>query len=622
MELKYKSRMLKVFFSCVCFALIFFLYPDNCRANMFINAENNDQLIIGYSDFTHLPNSMATGDFNNDGIDDLAVGVPKEDHPQGAKDTGIVSVFLGSSDLKILPDPAKVRQDEDITFYGGAVDEQAGYLLAAGDLNDDDKDDLVIVAQKKSTYETVKIYVVYGAESLTGDYLSIAADIVIDREAIDITAIAVGDVNHDNIDDLVIADDLTGTVNPGPFHTSRSSGPDGAVYVIFGGDSLPATINLETESDLTITRNGGADLFQAYSLAIGDVNDDDYGDLAIGVPRDDGAGGIPPAEAGQVHVLYGEAWSASSINVEDEEDLVIYGAYPEDHIGGTLIVTTVPANPLAIGDINDDNIGDLIIGAPDSGHGQPSTTGWGKVEVVYGSASLPASINLYNAYDIRLVLRDRDLTFEYTGFAVAAADVNCDSIKDILISTPRAYLGGGSHSEDGILDVVYGGSSLTSVSNIYLETSADLTIAAPSPTNILDDGHMGSNFVVADLDDSGKPDLVIGAPQGYTSSVGWAAFFLDPVCRDNCYVSLDGICNGRYPCFNSISAAFNGSGSGSTINVTNESYSGDILLNHAKSFTIWGGWNSTYTDDSLWIGIEGKLTIQDDSLTLRNMIIY
>ena len=183
------------------------------------------------------------------------------------------------------------------------------------------------------------------------------------------------------------------------------------------------------------------------------------------------------------------------------------------------------------------------------------------------------------------------------------------------------WLLSGSHSQDGVLNVIFGGSYLDSTSDIYLEASADVTIAAPSPTHILDNGHMGSNFVSADLDDSGKPDLIIGTPQGYTSGEGWAAVFLDPVCGDNCYVSLDGKCNGRYPCFNSIVSAFENAESGSTINVTNEDYSGDLLLNNAKSFTLWGGWNSTYTDDLSWTTIEGKLTIQDQSLTLRNVSI-
>ena len=80
---KRKSRELKAFLLCICFGL-FFLPPDHCRSQIFIGAEDNDQLITGYSSYTHLPSSMAAGDFNNDGIDDLAVGVAAEDHPQGA----------------------------------------------------------------------------------------------------------------------------------------------------------------------------------------------------------------------------------------------------------------------------------------------------------------------------------------------------------------------------------------------------------------------------------------------------------------------------------------------------------------------------------------------------------
>ncbi len=617
MNLRGKSRGLKAIFFSIWLGVFVLTHTFNCLAGTFVPAQDYDQLFIGFDSQSYLPNSMISGDFNNDGTEDLALGVPRQNHPGGTADTGIVSVFLGGSNLTDLTDPAVVRQDEDISFYGGAENECAGYLLAAGDLNNDDKDDLVIVAQRTNTFNTAKIYVVYGSESLVGGLLNTVADIVIERDYAYFASIAVGDVNHDNIDDLVIADELTGLVSPGPFHTSRNSGPHGAVYVVFGSASLPATIDLETGADLIITRNAGAELFQANSLAIGDVNNDTYGDLAIGVPLDDGTGGLPPSEAGRVYVLYGQDWGVlSSINVEDHEDVTIYGGYSDDHIGGTEIVTTVPANPLAIGDINDDGIGDLIIGAPDSGHGQPSSSGWGKAEVVYGSAGLAADINLYTTCDIRITLRGSNLTFEYTGFAVSASDINCDGIKDILISTPRAYLGSASHSQDGIVDAIFGKSSHPA--SIYLETNADLTVAAPTPTHVLADGHMGSNFVVADLDDSDMPDLVIGAPRGYTSSRGWAAFFSDLLCKDS-FVSLDGLCDGRFPCFSSIQTAINNTVSGATINVTNESFPGDIVLDNSRSFTICGGWDSTFTDDSSLTRVQGKMTISDEGLTVRNI---
>ena len=180
------------------------------------------------------------------------------------------------------------------------------------------------------------------------------------------------------------------------------------MYVIYGTDNWNHNYDLATDSDLIITRNGGQDVFQAHSLAVGDVNHDTYGDLAIGVPFDDGMAPWNPEDAGQIHILYGSTYGAGpNYNVEAVADVILYGAQEGDRVGGAPTSTgSNQSTPLTIGDINNDGIDDLIIGAPVSKIGGLGLTGAGKVEVVYGSDSLSAQLDLTNA-DVHILFQRR-----------------------------------------------------------------------------------------------------------------------------------------------------------------------------------------------------------------------
>lgn len=87
--------------------------------------------------------SLATGDLNGDGFDDLIVGAPGEqlDNPPQEFSSGLVYIFHSVQGL--------LRAHEQITQEGLGRDEpddQFGWSLAVGDFDDDGATDLVVGA--------------------------------------------------------------------------------------------------------------------------------------------------------------------------------------------------------------------------------------------------------------------------------------------------------------------------------------------------------------------------------------------------------------------------------------------------------------------------------------------
>jgi hypothetical protein len=80
--------------------------------------------------------SVAVADVNDDGYADIIAGAPKDDKPtvpKSTKDTGSVAVFSGDGFAQI-----------GATQYGTASKDYFGTALSAGDINSDGKADLVI----------------------------------------------------------------------------------------------------------------------------------------------------------------------------------------------------------------------------------------------------------------------------------------------------------------------------------------------------------------------------------------------------------------------------------------------------------------------------------------------
>ncbi|MEZ4363716.1 MAG: M12 family metallopeptidase [Kofleriaceae bacterium] len=297
----------------------------------------NSAGIQGVSDADdHFGFALAAGDFNGDGFDELAVGVPNE-AVNGIADAGVTQIIQGSIDG--LTDAGNQLWSEANPGLPDTAEagDHFGYTLAAGDFNADGRVDLAIGVPFEDVGGVVdagSVTVMNGTSTglLTGGALAWNQDTAGVLETAEVAdtfglALETGDFNADGYLDLAVG---------APNEDVGALNSAGAVQLLYG-----SAAGIATAGNTVWTQNaaGIAEIAEAGDtfgsrLRSGDFNGDGVADLAIGVPNES-VGAV--ANAGALHVLLGAAagiaaagsqlWTQDSVGILDVSELSDYFAY-------------------------------------------------------------------------------------------------------------------------------------------------------------------------------------------------------------------------------------------------------------------------------------------------------
>jgi hypothetical protein len=412
--------------------------------------DQQDVTIFGADSGDSLGFAVAAGDANGDAIDDILIGALLADGPTNERpNAGEAYVVFGSPTLGPTIDIALGQQD--LTLFGAEQEDRLGASLATGDANGDGVQDILVGSfladgPENARYQGGEAYLIFGTPSLSGarDMAHGEYDLsLIAAEADDQLGhhLAMGDLNKDGIDDLILA-------------AFRADGPDnaredgGEVHVIFGSSSLSGVLDFASASpDVTVTAADNEDHL-GHAVASRDVNGDGIDDLITGAPRADGPDNARDG-AGEAYVLFGSPSLAGSFDIAlAEQDVTILGADTGDRLGTSL----------ASADLNGDGVADIIVGAergdgPDDGRKDA-----GDVYVVLGSISLSQTVDI--ALDDHSAAVFGEQQGDAFGLRVAAADWDGDGQADVLATARAADGPDGTREDAGQAYVITIGSRL------------------------------------------------------------------------------------------------------------------------------------------------------------------
>ncbi len=392
--------------------------------------------------------ALATGDFNGDHLDDLAVGAPGET-VGGDFEAGRLYTYRGRS-WGLTPAGIWDQDSGTVSCCAAEAEDFFAYALAAGDFNGDGFDDLAVGAWGESLGsldDAGGVHIFTGDESgLTSVnnqwWTQGSSNIAGTAEAGDRFgfALAAGDFNRDGFDDLVIG-------VPGENNNT------GVVHVLYGSAGYLSSTGSQTW-DQDDVDGVGARLQNEYfgwALTTGDFNGDGFDDFAVSAPFEN----LPPGigSAGVVHVFYGSAGGITAVGSQtwsQDSDGIQGSAETSDRFGFRL----------AAGDFNHDHCDDLVVGVPYEDHsGPPFLESAGLVQVLYGSLAGITANDDYWHQDTTGVI-DPAGEYNYFGDAVAVGDFNCDLYDDLVIGVPGEEFDDPPDSgHEGAINVLYGSAS-------------------------------------------------------------------------------------------------------------------------------------------------------------------
>jgi len=408
----------------------------------------------------------SAGDVNGDGIDDIMVGsTVNADCTAGA--CGAVYIFFGATTLSGTKNLGGA-DSADVTILGkGTGDNLSSSVSAAGDVNGDGFDDVIIGAEQNDDGggNAGAAYIFFGASDLSGTKDlggGASADVTVlgkgtnANERLGRSLSGAGDLNGDGFDDIVV----------GAGYNDDVAADAGAAYVIFGSSTLSGTKDLGgvQSADVTVLGKAATDLLGKQGISgAGDINGDGFDDIIIAaIGNDDGA-----TYGGAVYIFFGASnlSGTKSLGGGESADVTVLGravgAFGE-YLG---------TNVSGAGDINDDGFDDVILGAH---YNSDVGTYQGSAYIFFGASNLSGTKNLGGGQSADVTVVGKTAN-DYFGFSVSGVgDVDGNGIPDVIIGARLNDDGIGNNG--GAAYIIFGSSTLSGTKNLGGVQSADVTV--------------------------------------------------------------------------------------------------------------------------------------------------
>ncbi len=343
----------------------------------------------------------------------------------------------------------------------------SGYALAAGDIDRDGHEDLVMGCPGVG-----KIYILYGPLKDTTDLLwpTGRRTVIRGRDTVG-TSAAIADFNQDGYIDLAFSD-LEG---------------NGTLYIALGpiSDSLDLWNNLWAQRIVCcpglhyLCRLGS-------SLAVGDFNRDSYPDLAAGAP---GATFSWRTAAGIVYIIMGrERFNPVEYLDHWHNVKVLMGATSYDQLGSSL----------AAADFNLDGYDDLAMGAVGLNFRESA----GGILIMYGQDTIPDTIDMLYTDRAHIGLIFGETKYGFLGNSMVAGDFNGDGVPDLAVG---ACMFPDPQVNAGRTYILY---FPTEAETLDLAMATNLTRITGSQSNAL----LGWRASAGLVNNDNRSDLLVSAP--------------------------------------------------------------------------------------------------------------